>query len=224
MKKNIGGSLGFAFLFLIIVGICSGTVNDRDTKSSLPTLAEPTTYKSTIYMTTATNYIPNATKTQLVPLNACVTSSTIRIRENPGTEYTILGGLTSGTCFKILSRNKDSSWAYIVTSENVKGWVAAWLITIEGNVNSLPVTSSIISFTPTPNLVRNQFPSDIQPTKKNNNNNNSSNNNCHPAYPSVCIPAGRDRDCKDIPYRNFSVPGADPFHFDGDGDGVGCET
>jgi hypothetical protein len=53
--------------------------------------------------------------------------------------------------------------------------------------------------------------------------------NCAPSYPDVCIPPPPpDLDCKDIPYRNFrviySVPDPDPHHFDGDHDGIGCET
>ena len=40
----------------------------------------------------------------------------------------------------------------------------------------------------------------------------------------VCLPdRGRDVDCSDIPYRNMRVSGDDPFLFDIDGDGVGCE-
>ena len=49
--------------------------------------------------------------------------------------------------------------------------------------------------------------------------------NCDPAYPDVCIPPPPpDLDCADIPYRNFRVLPPDPHHFDGDGDGIGCET
>jgi hypothetical protein len=50
--------------------------------------------------------------------------------------------------------------------------------------------------------------------------------NCHPAYPTVCIPpAPPDLDCPDIPYRNFPVLPPDPHRFDGnDNDGIGCET
>ncbi len=33
-----------------------------------------------------------------------------------------------------------------------------------------------------------------------------------------------DLDCGDIPYRNFVVLPPDPHHFDGDGDGIGCES
>jgi micrococcal nuclease len=47
---------------------------------------------------------------------------------------------------------------------------------------------------------------------------------CDPSYPDVCIPPPPpDLDCADIPYKNFRVVGADPHHFDGDHDGIGCE-
>jgi micrococcal nuclease len=47
---------------------------------------------------------------------------------------------------------------------------------------------------------------------------------CDPSYPDVCIPPPPpDLDCKDVPYKNFRVVGADPHHFDGDRDGIGCE-
>lgn len=49
--------------------------------------------------------------------------------------------------------------------------------------------------------------------------------NCHPSYPTVCIPpAPPDLDCADIPFRRFPVVGEDPHGFDGDYDGVGCES
>lgn len=48
---------------------------------------------------------------------------------------------------------------------------------------------------------------------------------CDPAYPTVCIPPPPpDLDCADIPYRRFTVLSPDPHHFDGDGNGVGCES
>lgn len=49
--------------------------------------------------------------------------------------------------------------------------------------------------------------------------------NCHPAYPSVCIPPPPpDLDCSDIPHRRFRVLAPDPHNFDRDRDGVGCES
>jgi len=47
---------------------------------------------------------------------------------------------------------------------------------------------------------------------------------CDPSYPTVCIPPPPpDLDCADIPYRRFRVLPPDPHHFDGGGDGIGCE-
>jgi micrococcal nuclease len=48
---------------------------------------------------------------------------------------------------------------------------------------------------------------------------------CDSSYPTVCIPPPPpDLDCGDVPFRNFKVVGADPHRFDGNHDGVGCET
>jgi micrococcal nuclease len=48
---------------------------------------------------------------------------------------------------------------------------------------------------------------------------------CDPAYPTVCIPSSPpDLNCGGIPHRDFTVLPADPHGFDGDNDGIGCET
>jgi micrococcal nuclease len=48
---------------------------------------------------------------------------------------------------------------------------------------------------------------------------------CAPSYPDVCIPQPPpDLDCPQISHRNFRVVGSDPHRFDGDHDGVGCES
>jgi len=48
---------------------------------------------------------------------------------------------------------------------------------------------------------------------------------CDPSYPTVCIPPyPPDVDCDDVPYDDFKVVGSDPHGFDGDRDGIGCET
>lgn len=48
---------------------------------------------------------------------------------------------------------------------------------------------------------------------------------CDPSYPDVCIPPGPpDLDCGDIPFRRFRVVPPDPHGFDGNDDGVGCES
>lgn len=53
----------------------------------------------------------------------------------------------------------------------------------------------------------------------------SNQTNCDPSYPDVCIaPPPPDLNCGDITYRDFRVTGADPHRFDGDQDGIGCES
>jgi hypothetical protein len=48
---------------------------------------------------------------------------------------------------------------------------------------------------------------------------------CDPSYPSVCIPPPPpDLDCPQVRSTDFAVRPPDPHGFDGDGDGVGCET
>ena len=46
---------------------------------------------------------------------------------------------------------------------------------------------------------------------------------CHPAYPTVCLPPPPPRlTCRDIPYRDFPVRPPDPHGLDPDADGFGC--
>jgi micrococcal nuclease len=48
---------------------------------------------------------------------------------------------------------------------------------------------------------------------------------CDASYPDVCIPPSPpDLDCGDIGARRFTVLPPDPHNFDGDADGVGCES
>jgi len=48
---------------------------------------------------------------------------------------------------------------------------------------------------------------------------------CDPSYPDVCIPPyPPDLDCGEIQFANFKVLAPDPHRFDGDKDGIGCES
>lgn len=48
---------------------------------------------------------------------------------------------------------------------------------------------------------------------------------CDTSYPDVCIPPSPpDLDCKDVPFKNFRVLPPDPHRFDGNKDGIGCES
>lgn len=48
---------------------------------------------------------------------------------------------------------------------------------------------------------------------------------CHPSYPDHCIPPPPpDLNCDDVPWRNFTVLPPDPHNFDGNHNGIGCES
>ena len=50
-------------------------------------------------------------------------------------------------------------------------------------------------------------------------------NDCDSSYPDFCIPTSPpDLDCKDISQKRFTVLPPDPHRFDGDEDGIGCES
>ena len=48
---------------------------------------------------------------------------------------------------------------------------------------------------------------------------------CDSAYSGICIPSSpSDLNCEDISVKNFKVKPPDPHNFDGDSNGIGCET
>jgi micrococcal nuclease len=48
---------------------------------------------------------------------------------------------------------------------------------------------------------------------------------CNPNYAGACIPnVPYDLDCGDIAARGFRVVGTDVYNFDGEGDGIACES
>ena len=108
----------------------------------LNTFTAPTSTRALVPIPTLTPSHTLPATPGLVSLKGCVTNSDIRIRQGPGTDFEVMGGLVSGTCMQILGRNQDASWVYIVTEENEAGWVAAWLLTIDGDVNGVAVRSA----------------------------------------------------------------------------------
>jgi hypothetical protein len=95
---------------------------------------------------------PSPTSSIPVELNACVaTDEAVRIREGPGTDYDPIGALAPGACITILGRNSDSSWVYMETADGFAGWVAAWLLTIDGDLSKVSVQSGD-NDTPTPEV------------------------------------------------------------------------
>jgi hypothetical protein len=126
------------------------------------------------------------------------------IRTGPGNNFPVTGLVRAGKSVDVVGISQDGAWLQLVN--NV--WIAANM------VEDAPIRQSRVTTpsTPRPSPTRTPPPR-VQSTR-----------NCHPSYPTVCIPLPPpDLDCHDIPYRRFPVVGSDPHWFDGDGDGIGCE-
>jgi uncharacterized protein YraI len=134
--------LGILFLFAIFAS-----------PQSSPAIVSTPTVRPSI-VPTNTHFVRATRTPQPASLRACVTNSTIRIRNGPGTEYETVDGMASGTCMSILGRNQDSTWVYMVSEDNRQGWVSAPLLTIEGDLAKISVrsTSETLSIAPTASI------------------------------------------------------------------------
>jgi uncharacterized protein YraI len=70
------------------------------------------------------------------------TTSTMRIRSCASTGCAELGRLPYGVSLAPSARSADSQWVFI-TYNGIKGYVAAWLVTVQGDLASLPVTTEV---------------------------------------------------------------------------------
>jgi len=100
--------------------------------------------------------------------------------------------------------------------------VGSGTFTIKGTDGATPVPAAtqppMITPTPTPTPTPTQAPATKQPKSQ-------PQSNCIGAYPDFCIKVGTpDLDCGDIPWTDFTVLAPDPMRFDGDHDGIGCES
>lgn len=68
-------------------------------------------------------------------------SSNIRMRSGPGTEFAQIATVPLNTVLNVLARNSGANWLY-VDYNGTKGWVAAWLCTVSGDLNTVPVRDS----------------------------------------------------------------------------------
>jgi hypothetical protein len=94
---------------------------------------------------TATSTVPpTVTETPLPsePVSACVVRRTLRLRSQPTTTSTILGGLLAGTCLKILGTNSEGDWGYVESAKG-SGWVALEYLEASGDVGQLPVLPDV---------------------------------------------------------------------------------
>lgn len=63
-------------------------------------------------------------------------TGSVNVRSGPGTNFGVAGTLASGEIQIAFGRNIDGTWLQIVT-----GWVFAELVSVDGDIDALPVTS-----------------------------------------------------------------------------------
>lgn len=132
----------FFLLCAILLTACS-------TPTSIPTA---TRVKASPAPSSSPSPLPSATftTTPFPTLVGCVSGvNTLRMREGPGTQYEILRGLPSGTCFNIYGLNQDRSWAWI-NFDHTFGWVSIQYVSIEGDPNILSIVADNVSPSPFP--------------------------------------------------------------------------
>ena len=128
---------------------------------------------------------------------------------------------------------KQSITGYLIEREIIEDVLYDEIITVSGSTTTYTVsgleTEKTYSYVITANLSEGDTPrsnSASATTKTNSEPTTSSQQvDCDPSYPDFCIPSPPpDLDCKDIPQKRFTVLQPDPHRFDGDKDGIGCES
>jgi len=70
-----------------------------------------------------------------------IATTTARVRSGPGTGYAPVGSIPSGATVAIVGRDAAGAWVFIQYGD-VQGWVATWVFTLNGDLNSVPVLQS----------------------------------------------------------------------------------
>jgi endonuclease/exonuclease/phosphatase (EEP) superfamily protein YafD len=164
--------------------------------------------------------VPLATLAPIVLTTTPTVNRGANLRGGPGTNYPVVGGAVAGQAVDVIGRNSTGDWLKLADGT----WIAAFLVddapanlaTVGTAAASTAVKPANLAPAPTKEAPPIPVPPPIveQPQT-----------NCDPSYPTLCIQIGiGDLDCGDITARRFPVVGSDSHRFDGDHDGVGCES
>jgi hypothetical protein len=72
---------------------------------------------------------------------ARINTSSLNVRQGPGTNYAPVGTLVQGDQVQIVGRNADTSW-WAIKYGNGTGWVIASLVITEGDVSQVPLVAA----------------------------------------------------------------------------------
>lgn len=187
--------LALAFLALVSAGCTSPSRSD----SKPPAFAPNEAPQRATSLPRPTPILPTAGP-QLV---FAASTIDLKVREGPGTGYKQIGVLRQGTRVQLIGISQDSAWF-----EHERGWSAGAYLTTESDTSILPVVLVAPVSQPQP-------AQQVAPPSS----------NCDSSYPTVCIPPPPpDLDCGNVSFRRFQVLPPDRHRFDGDHDGIGCES
>lgn len=82
---------------------------------------------------------PTAVALSAAPATTVTTNVVTRVRSGPGTNYPQISLLPAQATVPVRGRDSAISWVYVEYSTGSLGWVAAWLVTPNGNIDSVPV-------------------------------------------------------------------------------------
>lgn len=86
---------------------------------------------------------PEPTPSPEPQIVTATTTEVLNIRQGPSRTMALLGKLPKGTTVTVVGRNDDNSWLQIQIPEKSElGWVSAEFVTINGDVNTLPVVQT----------------------------------------------------------------------------------
>lgn len=159
------------------------TATPTATLTSTPTLTPTAT--ATIPAATATRTrTPLPSATPVVVVNATVAGNqSINVRSGDSSAFTVLTSLRPGTTVKVLGISRiHNDWFQIELPDGRKGWVSARLVTISGNLASIPFV------TPPQPPAATRVPT-AAPTRAGGNNNNNN---------GGATPVGSGVDCSQL--------------------------
>jgi len=76
-------------------------------------------------------------------VTATASAGAVRVRQNADPDSPIVAGLRQGDTVQVIAQNEDGSWLQIQTPNmRSTGWVSAEVVTVEGDLASVPVPST----------------------------------------------------------------------------------
>lgn len=134
--------------------------NQRRSEFGLPPLAAPSTPSTTVGVP-LTSTVPITSAAGLTgslgiagPLLAPITATIsitdgLNARSEPALDGDVVTLLPGGASYRVVSRSPDGQWLQVRLTDGTLAWVFAQLVTITGDVTTLPLPSAQGTITPT---------------------------------------------------------------------------